>query len=223
MRKKLLIIMLMMSMSLNLISCHRDIETKVSPEEEVTLGDHQEPELNSLSGNESNDDGAENVAAVDIYQAMENIELYGKTISLPCKFKDLGSEYTLELGVAHPTVPTMSYYPLHYNGEEIGGVGLRDSEVGEETDDKMIVYLELDIWWGADIDVNVLGISFNSTRDEIMEAFGTPLWPEEIDYSIRYGESHYQNIEFTAFKKSYPVTKMRFTYLDIDEGKEEND
>ncbi len=145
----------------------------------------------------------------DIVNAARNIWLFGEKISLPCRFEELGED--LSLGEKH-------FYELKgnliaflcYKGEIIGEVILEDCTKDDPNKPaKRVIQLALgdaeeypvktEGWYSNEIYLDVLGITMNSSLDDIRAVLGEPTSESgpKAKHIVIYKEEDGKYIEFT--------------------------
>lgn len=229
MKRKYLTLALFLAISLFLTSCTEDKNPDISTSDIPAQTDSFTTPMPTqiLDSNEApNGESKQYEASFDFEEAIQNIYLFGQKISLPCTIEDFGDDFTLDESLIFQTEGS-NYVAirLYYKGKQIGAVGMRDY-VQEEISGKQIVNLSLgdsynnppkDPWYNEEIELSFLGVSFSSTKEEIIEILGTPMPTERAffekmlvyDFSengsiwIRFWEDHIGAIHFNLEKKEY--------------------
>ena len=190
--KNKLSLLITVAIAISTVGCNNNESSESSSKAETT-GVIATSQAESTTNSTDNNFNSSNVSQLDFDfdEAIQNINLFGKKISLPCKFEELGEEFTLESGV--PVFESDLLYLLHYKGERIGSVVLKNCNINEKPDDKDIIALDLDNYF-IDEQFSVMGIGFNSTRNEILKTFGSPF--KQNDMQLYYGLSFDKNVCF---------------------------
>ena len=133
----------------------------------------------------------------DFDESMQNIFLFGKKISLPCKFEDWGDDFSLDEKVLVPVKGTDNLVvALLYKGDTIAMITLQDCQK-EDTNKKSKTVIRLSLgdsfnnpitdsnWYNEVIEVDFLGITFNSTQEDVQRILGAPTPKESAYYRDR--------------------------------------
>lgn len=182
------------------------------PSSQISGGESSEISGAENSGSDSNSEDPK----PDIVNAAKNVWLFGEKISLPCRFEELGEDFSL--GEKH-------FYELKgdliaflcYKGEIIGEVILEDcTKEDPNKPAKRVIQLALGDakeypvktkgWYSKEIYLDVLGITMNSTPDDVREALGEPTSESgpKSKRIVSYKEDDKKYIEFT-FKNNEMV------------------
>jgi hypothetical protein len=136
----------------------------------------------------------------------QEIYLFGQKISLPGTINEWGEDFTLYKEVFVPKSDTNDLIArLLYKNEAIGTVTLRNCSTNDANKiKKSIVDLSLgsrvnDIsdWYKGVIQLDFLGISFDSTPEEVEEILGVPTIIEESFDNYFYDYQKYIVYEFS--------------------------
>jgi hypothetical protein len=154
------------------------------------------------SVNGSNSEITHTAGTFDFDEAMQNFYLFDKKISLPCTVSEMGEEYTLSEHCFEVPETTQVLYNLYYSGNEIGSVTIseEDSDNGYNSPIKMIM---LDNYDSNEkkIDVDILGISFQSTKTDIENVFGKSDKSTDTDL-IYYTEDENSFVSFYSWNET---------------------
>lgn len=148
----------------------------------------------------------------DFNSAIQNIELFGNVISLPCTFDEFGPDFELYEDISIPFSDTSKLtVMIKYKGKFVGSVVLDDCRLEDENKiQKQVVCLTLgdsmdnisknSNWYNDIIQLEFSGISFSSTETEVKEKLGTPTFRvgEYFDDRLAYdkSETEYLRIKF---------------------------
>lgn len=218
--KYIFILALILALSLCLTACAEDVGADVTPSVAPTQTDNpttttppepsQSPDSGSAEDSESEQGEPEQYELeFDFYEAVQNIYLFGHKISLPCTIEDFGDDFSLdEEGMLSDSEYNLVVVSLCYKDNIIGNVILQDCELeDEDKNTKQIDVLVLgdsykqistyDGWYKDIIQVDILGISFQSSREDVRNILGTPAPYEGVYYDTRlvYEKSEYEYIQ----------------------------
>lgn len=134
----------------------------------------------------------------DFDAAIQNIELFGNKISLPCTFKEFGSDFELYEDISIPISDEENKLRvmIKYKGGFIGSVVL-DCQLDDENKvEKQVVGLTLgdsskniptnSNWYNELIELDFSGITYSSTESEVKEKLGTPASTEDAYFDERF-------------------------------------
>ena len=119
-----------------------------------------------------------------VLKMLDNIVLYGEKLSLPSSFDDFNDDYIAANGKPYKDYD-MSTYTLFYKDKNIGFVDL------SKNNDIHGLFIDNDI---PNIDFNICGIGYESSKDNVINAFGEPT--DRTEGSFIYGENEKQQITF---------------------------
>lgn len=172
-------------------------------------------ESSQMSGDSADNSGGSDSSSnsedpkPDIVNAAKNVWLFGKKISLPCRFEELGEDFSL--GEKH-------FYELKgdliaflcYKGEIIGEVILENCTKDDPNKPaKRVIQLALGDakeypvktkgWYSKEIYLDVLGITMNSSLDDVRAVLGEPTSESgpKTKRIVIYKEEDGKYIEFT--------------------------
>ena len=145
----------------------------------------------------------------ELENASKNIWLFGKKISLPCRFEEFGGDYSVGDEHSYQMKDDLIVF-LYYKGEVIGEVVL-ESCTAEDPNKaaKKVVQLALgnakdnpvstEGWYNEEIFFDVLGVTMKSRLDDVEELLGKPSVIREKGDKTRYVYNVSDNkfIEFT--------------------------
>jgi hypothetical protein len=179
-------------MVFSLVSCDK------SGEEQSVNGSNSET-MQSVNGS-SNSEITHTAGTFDFDEAMQNFYLFDKKISLPCTVSEMGKEYTLSEHCFEVPDTTQVLYNLYYSGNEIGSVTIseEDSDDGYNSPIKSIRLSNND---EKKIDVDILGVSFQSTKTDIENIFGEPDKPSK-DNMMYYTKDRNSFVNFSSWDES---------------------
>lgn len=153
----------------------------------------------------------------DFDVAIQNIELFGNTISLPCAFEEFGSDFELYEDISIPFSDGQQKLTvmIKYKGKFIGSVVLDDCQLEDKSKiEKQVVALTLGDsqqniptnrnWYNELIELDFSGITYSSTETEVKQSPGTPT-PKEGEYfvdrlSYYKSETEYLQLRFKENK-----------------------
>ena len=145
------------------------------------------------------------VSKTELESADKNIWLFGKKISMPCRFEEFGANFSLGEEYFYQAEKDLLAF-LEYNGAVIGEVLLENcTEEDPNNSAKKVIQLALGDaennpvgtvgWHNNEIFFDVLGITMRSTPDEVEELLGAPakkskLSPQKtlVTYNISDGK-----------------------------------
>ena len=137
------------------------------------------------------------------------LHLSGNDITLPCAFSELG-DITLDTSMLIPADENDVYGAIYKDEKRIGRVMLKDYEDDQNISGKIVTYIELNPDMGfEELDFSYNGFSFNSSKDQILEAFGTP--DKEYNNNVCYdlGNDNYVEFEFVNEFKEIESIKIK--------------
>lgn len=151
--------------------------------------------------------------AINFSEEIKKMTLFGKTLSIPCKLRDLGDEFGYLQG-SETTAPGYDWVMagLTYEGKWIGMVTLSDYTEGADLNE---LYIEGVLFgfddedtslspsekkelyessgkYGDKIDFSFAGLTFDSTQEEIIQRLGKPHQESETQWDYNYGEGYLQ-------------------------------
>jgi hypothetical protein len=200
MKLKFLSITLAMVMLFTFVSCgEKEKSVNGSGTNEVTTSD-----VNSgvVSENGSGSENTHTAGTFDFNEVVQNIYLFDKKISLPCTVSEMGEEYTLSENFFEMPDTTHVFYNLYYLGDEIGSVTISEEDSDDEYNSEIkSIHLEEFDENEKKFNIDILGISFQSTKTDIENIFGKPdkLSDTKIVY---YSEDKNSYIYFYIQEKS---------------------
>lgn len=189
MKLKPLILSLAVLTTLTFSACDNNKENLQSTENSsnITSSDSERKVSDFESTNKSNLD-------FDFEAAVQKIDLFGNKISLPCTFKEFGSDFELYEDISIPFSEGVKKLTvmMKYKGGFIGSVVLDDCHLDDKNkNEKQIIGLTLgdsqkniptnSNWYNELIQLNFSQITYSSTEEEVQENLGTPT-PKEGDY-----------------------------------------
>jgi len=148
----------------------------------------------------------------DFDAAIQNIELFGNKISLPCTFEEFGSDFELyeDISIPFSDEENRLRVMIKYKGGFIGSVVL-DCQLDDKNKiEKQVVALTLGDsqkniptnrnWYNDLIEIDFSGITYSSAETEVKQKLGTPT-PKEGEYfddRLAYdkSETEYLRIRF---------------------------
>lgn len=144
------------------------------------------------SGVSSDDDST---PKIDLSGAADNIWLFGKKISLPCRFEDLGEDFSLGEEYFYQINRDLIAF-LCYKGEIIGEVILdKCTEDDPNKYAKNVTQIALgdaannpvrtDGWYNSEIYFDVMGVTMNSSLKDVEELLGKPTKQQGADRNAR--------------------------------------
>lgn len=152
----------------------------------------------------------------DFDAAIQNIELFGNKISLPCTFEEFGSDFELyeDISIPFSDEENRLRVMIKYKGGFIGSVVL-DCQLDDKNKiEKQVVALTLGDsqkniptnrnWYNDLIEIDFSGITYSSAETEVKQKLGTPT-PKEGEYfddRLAYdkSETEYLRIRFKENK-----------------------
>ncbi len=145
----------------------------------------------------------------DIVNAAQNVWLFGEKISLPCRFEELGEDFSLGEKHFYELKGNLFAF-LCYKGETIGEVLLENCTKDDPNKPaKRVIQLALgdaeeypvktEGWYSEEIYLDVLGITMNSSLDDIRAVLGEPTSESgsKLKRLVIYKEDDGKYIEFT--------------------------
>lgn len=130
-------------------------------------------------------------------QLSTTLHFDGSNITIPCRFSELG-DVELDTSMLIPADDNDVYGAIYKDDERIGRVRLKDFDMDDENvNDNVVTYLELNPDMGFNgIDFTYQGFTHATSKEQIIEAFGTP--DEEYNNNVRYylNNDGYIEIEF---------------------------
>ncbi len=182
-------------------------------------------ESSQTSGSSAEDPGGSDVSGSDpktedpkpdIGNTARNVWLFGKKIPLPCRFEEFGEDFSLGEEHFYELKDDLIAF-LCYKGEIIGEVILDECTKDDPNKPaKRVIQLALgdaeeypvktDGWYSKEIYLDVLGITMNSTPDDVRKVLGEPTSESgsKAKRLIIYKEEDGKYIEFT-FKNNEMV------------------
>jgi hypothetical protein len=155
-------------------------------------------------------------------EAFQNIYLFGHRISLPSAISEWGEDFSLFEGMATQTGNTNHFVGiLLYKGDKIGLVTLLDCAV-ENNENRQVVNIILGDgfqhpidssggdWYEGIIQVDFLGVSFVSTKEEVMEKLGTPAEWERNSYRCELVYMKTENERIVIWFRDEKVVRIVF-------------
>ena len=153
----------------------------------------------------------------DFDAAIQNVELFGNKISLPCTFEEFGSDFELYEDISIPFSDGQQKLRvmIKYKGKFVGSVVLDDCQLEDKNKiEKQVVALTLGDsqkniptnrnWYNELIEIDFSGITYSSTETEVKQKLGTPT-PKEGEYfvdrlSYYKSETEYLQLRFKENK-----------------------
>lgn len=120
-----------------------------------------------------------------VLKMLDNVILYNEKISFPSSFDSFSDDYTAANAIPYDDYD-MSTYTLYYKDKNIGFIDL------SKNDDVRGLFIDNDV---PNIDFNICGIGYGSSKDDIIQAFGEP--NDRAQDSFIYGESEDKQIVFS--------------------------
>ena len=160
-------IVIMCAMTALLDGCGRDVKTDAKTTDYVT---------ESYTTVESLQDA--------VYKMLDNVTLFNNKVTFPSSFNDFDDNYTAANPIPYENYD-MSMYTLYYKDKNIGFIDL------SKDDDIRGLYIDDDV---SNIDFNICGIGYDSSKDDVINAFGEP--SEQDGTSYIYGNSESVCINF---------------------------
>ncbi len=168
-------------------------------------GGAENPGGSDVSGSDSNSEDPK----PDIVNAAKNVWLFGKKIPLPCRFEELGEDFSLGEEHFYELKDDLIAF-LCYKGEIIGEVILDECTKDDPNKPaKRVIQLalgdakeypvETEGWYSEEIYLDVLGITMNSSLDDIRAVLGEPTSESgpKTKRIVIYKEEDGKYIEFT--------------------------
>ena len=212
--KKLLFFLLSIVMVISFAGCNNkspvdSISSIVTVTDSVSSVITQSP----VTEQETSSNEASAKGTFDFDEALKNISLFGKDISLPCTFGELGGNYTLGTSYSFildddGVLKGDTLFLLYYKGEQIGDIILDDCMPDDEKSEKKIAVLHVSRRRVDNIDIPGIytkGIGFDSTRNDIKDTFGVP--SEENEMRLDYNgasENQFIRFKFSGKNKDTP-------------------
>ena len=112
------------------------------------------------------------------------VTLFNNKVTFPSSFNDFDDNYTAANPIPYENYD-MSMYTLYYKDKNIGFIDL------SKDDDIRGLYIDDDV---SNIDFNICGIGYDSSKDDVINAFGEP--SEQDGTSYIYGNSESVCINF---------------------------
>ncbi len=179
-----------------------------------------EPSESSSDPESSADNSYESGAAssdtpkIDLDGAAENVWLFGKKISLPCRFEEFGEDFSLGEEYFYQMNSDLIAF-LCYKGEVIGEVILDNCP--EDDPNKYAKYVtqialgdaennpvKTEGWYNEEIYFDVMGVTMKSSLDKVTELLGEP--------------TKQQGTKRNAML-SYKITDKKFIEITFKNGK----
>lgn len=124
------------------------------------------------------------ISRQELENASKNIWLFGKKISLPCRFEEFGDDFSVGDEHSYQMKDDLIVF-LYYKGEVIGEVVLENCTVEDPNKAaKKVVQLALgnaadnpvstEGWHNEEIFFDVLGVTMRSKRGDVEELLGKP-------------------------------------------------
>lgn len=151
------------------------------------------------------------VSKTELENAAKNVWLFGKKITLPCRFEEFGEDFSLGDQNFYQLDNNDLIAFLNYKGKVIGEVILENcSEEDPNKSAKKVIQLALgdaknnpvniDGWHSGEIYFDVLGITMKSTSGEVEELLGKPTKKRQLSGKrslVTYKISDEKYIEIT--------------------------
>lgn len=162
------------------------------------------------SADNSSSASAPKVSGAELESADKNVWLFGKKLSLPCRFEEFGANFSLGEQYFYQVEDDLLAF-LIYNGAVIGEVMLENcTEDDPNKPAKKVIQLALGDaennpvetvgWHNNEIFFDVLGITMRSTPDEVEEILGAPAKKSKLSSKktlVNYYISEEKFIEIT--------------------------
>ena len=182
MKKHIISAILTLAMLISITGCSSDTSTSVSDTAQTTAStSHSEtPETTTQSTPTSifsdSDEPDEHITL------KKEIEIEGQTISLPCTAGEISNLYIDENTIYPQKIENKDYYAssayFFYGDCRIGFITLFDDcSESKNLNNETVIGLEIlssEIMFSDIDDVNYMNLSFESTREDIVDAFGEP-------------------------------------------------
>lgn len=138
----------------------------------------------SSDSSDSSDGSGSSESQPDLSKAAQNVWLFGKRISMPCRFDELGEDFTLGEKYFYQMNKDLIAF-LCYKGEIIGEVILEKcTEADPNKYAKTVVQIALGDaknnpvktsgWYNETIYFDVMGVTMDSGFDEVKKLLGDP-------------------------------------------------
>lgn len=200
MKNKLLPFLLLLCCSVTAVSgcgnekkSEKDSSSSISNSvEQNTAADNkvenEKADITNLSINESHTtvEGLQDV----VYKMLENVILFNDKVTFPSSFDDFDDNYTAANAIPYEDYD-MSTYTLYYKDTNIGFIDLsKDNDIRG-------LYIDDDV---SNNDFNICGIGYDSSKDDVIKAFGEPSEQSETSYIYGNSESVCINFGFNGEK-----------------------
>lgn len=177
------------------------------PQSETSMINSDDPANSGASSSSESGSSQE-----ELENAFKNIWLFGKKLSLPCRFEEFGEDYSVTDEHAYQMKDDLIVF-LSYKGEVIGEVVLENCTAEDPNKAaKKVVQLALgnaadnpvstEGWYNEEIFFDVLGVTMKSHLDDVEELLGKPSVIRKKGDKIRY----VYNVSDTKF--------IEFTFID---------
>lgn len=168
----------------------------------------------SADNSDESETSSSDTSRIDLDGAPENVWLFGKKISLPCRFEDLGEDFSLGEEHFYQMYSDLVAF-LCYKGEIIGEVIL--DNCNKDDPNKYAKYVtqialgdaennpvKTDGWYNEEIYFDVMGVTMRSSPDDVTKLLGEP--------------TKQQGTKRNALV-SYKITNKKFIEITFKNGK----
>ncbi|MGN0675800.1 MAG: hypothetical protein ACI4KG_08595 [Oscillospiraceae bacterium] len=166
MKKKLLSLFAAVAVMLSLSACQSgDTGKSIELFDEVVSDIGQVVEKQTTNSSEANSTQVNYITDWSIYELVQNIELNGKTYSMPFTLEDLGVEYSIE-----ENTNANKGYRLYYNDQFIAIVDFDEEQYNININQRNIISFSL----ASDIAFKIGDIEHGETKESILNNYGEP-------------------------------------------------
>lgn len=153
-------------------------------------------------------ENTEQSSSKDLMQLNAALYFNGNEITIPCEFSKLGN---IELDTSRliPDEENGVYGAIYKDNKRIGRVMLKELDTNDEdVSDNIVTYFELNPDMGfEDVDFTYHGFNYATSKEQIIEAFGTP--DEEYNNNICYYLNNDNYIEFEFIKDFSEIESIK--------------
>ena len=178
----------------------------------LTGCDNEPPTISEQSKISIKESEKQNAIVADVSkdspQLNTTFHFNGKSVTIPCRFSEF-SNIELDTSMLIPANDNDVYGAIYKADERIGRVILKNFDIDDkDVSDNVVTYLELnpDIGFGK-IDFNYQGFTHATSKEQIIDAFGTP--DEEYSNNVCYHLKNDGYIEFEFIKEFSEIESIK--------------
>ena len=178
----------------------------------LTGCDNEPPTISEQSKISIKESEKQNAIVADVSkdspQLNTTFHFNGKSVTIPCRFSEF-SNIELDTSMLIPANDNDVYGAIYKADERIGRVILKNFDIDDkDVSDNVVTYLELNPDIGFDkIDFNYQGFTHATSKEQIIDAFGTP--DEEYSNNVCYHLKNDGYIEFEFIKEFSEIESIK--------------